>query len=108
MSLKALTKVSSFTGMEFGTFKLKDGVSESDMLKAAQLADEMFLSKEEGFLGHVILKGKDGVYADVAFATTQQKSEEVCGKWMDNEYTMKYIEAIEPDSVNLSFWERVK
>lgn len=108
MNLQALSKVQGFAGMEFGTFKLKEGASESEMLKAAQVADEMFLSKEEGFLGHAVLRGKDGLYADVAFATTQEKAEEVCGKWMENEYTMKYIEVIDPESVNLSFWKRIK
>jgi hypothetical protein len=108
MNLKTLTKIQGFVGMEFGTFKLREGMSEVDMLKAAQVADENFLSNEEGFLGHVVLKGKDGLYADVAFATTQEKAEEVCGKWVENEYTMKYIEVIDPESVNMSFWERIK
>ncbi len=45
MSLQALTKVQGFAGMEFGTFKLKEGISELEMLKAAQVADKMFLSK---------------------------------------------------------------
>ncbi len=108
MNLQTLTKIQGFVGMEFGTFKLKEGVSESEMLKAAQTADEMFLSKEDGFLAHVVLRGNDGLYADVGFATTQEKAEEVCAKWMENEYTLKYIEAINPESVNLSFWERIK
>ncbi len=108
MNLKTLTKIPEFVGMEFGTFKLREGISEVEMLKAAQVADENFLSNEEGFLGHVVLKGQDGLYADVAFATTQEKAEEVCSKWMENEYTMKYIEVIDPESVNMSFWDRIK
>ena len=108
MSLEQLQYIQGFVGMEFGTFKLKEGVSEAEMLHSAKMADEKFLSSEEGFLGHVVLKGKDGIYADVAFATSQERAEEICGKWLENEYTMKYIDAIDPDSVELSFWQRVK
>ncbi len=108
MKLDSLANTCDFIGFEFGTFRLKKGVSEEKMLKMAKLADQMFLSKEEGFLGHTVLKGPEGIYADVAFATTQNKAEEICGKWMDNEYTLQYIDTIDSESVNLSFWERIK
>jgi len=107
MSLQLLNGIAGFSGMEFGMFRLKEGVSESDMLKAAEIADQEFLSKEDGFLGHAILKGKDGLYADLAFARTKEKAEEICGKWMSNEFTLKYLEFIDPESVNMSFWTRV-
>jgi len=108
MSLQLLTNISGFSGMEFGVFKLKEGASEIEMLQAADAADENFLSKEGGFLGHAVLKGKDGLYVDLTFATTREKAEEICGKWMNNEFTLQYIEFIEPESVDMSFWERIK
>ena len=82
MHLQLLNGISGFSGIELGIFKLKEGVSESDMLKAAGIADQEFLSKEDGFLGHAVLKGKDGLYVDLAFASTQEKAEEICSKWM--------------------------
>ena len=97
-----------FAGFEFGVFRLKPGVSEADMLAAAQQADKAFLSKQEGFLGHVILKGKDGSYADVGFASSQEKAEAICAQWMDNAHTLRYLEFIEPDSVDMTFWTRIK
>ncbi|VAW88619.1 hypothetical protein MNBD_GAMMA17-2290 [hydrothermal vent metagenome] len=108
MSLQSLSNISSFAGMEFGIFKLKDGVSEIEMLKAADAADKNFLSKEDGFLGHAVLKGKDGLYVDLSFATTKEKAEEICGKWMNNKFTLQYIEFIEPGSIDMSFWEKIK
>ncbi len=104
MSLQLLSSVSSFLGMEFALFKLKDGASEAEMLKAAEAADKNFLSKQDGFLGHAVLKGKDGLYVDLSFATTKEKVEEICGKWMTNEFTLKYLEFIQPESVDMSFW----
>ena len=62
MSLQLLNGISGFSGMELGIFKLKNGVLESDMLEAAKIADQEFLSKEDGFLGHAVLKGKGGLY----------------------------------------------
>lgn len=108
MSLQLLNSISGFSGMEFGVFKLKEGSSEIEMLKAADAADKKFLSKEDGFLGHAVLKGKDGLYVDLSFATTKEKAEKICGKWMSNEFTLQYIEFIDPESVDMSFWERIK
>lgn len=101
-------KLSGFSGFEFGTFRLKQGVSEADMLAAAQQADRDFLSSQEGFLGHIILKGKDDTYADVGFATTQDRAEAICAQWTSNRHTLKYLEFIDPDSVDMTFWTRIK
>ncbi len=108
VNLQLLNGLASFSGMELGIFKLKEGVSESDMLKAAKLADQELLSKEDGFLGHAVLKGEGDLYADLTFASTKEKAEEICAKWMGNEFTLKYLEFIDPESVNMSFWARVK
>ncbi len=108
MNLQSLSNISNFIGLEFGIFKLKNDVSESEMLKAAEEADINFMSKEEGFLGHAVLKGENGLYVDLSFATTKEQAEEICGKWMSNEFTLKYIEFIDPESVDMSFWSRIK
>jgi len=108
MNLQSLSNIPNFTGIEFGMFKLKNGASESEMLKAAEEADINFLSNEKGFLGHVVLKGENGLYVDLSFATTKKKAEEICGRWIDNEFTLKYVEFIVPGSVEMSFWSRIK
>ena len=107
-SLNNIASINSFVGMEFCTFMLKEGASEAKMLEAAKNMELEFLSKEQGFLGHGVLKGKDGTYVDLAFATSQQKAEAICGKWMENEFALKYLEFIDSESVDLSFWQRIK
>jgi len=89
-------------------FILKKKASEAEMLEAAKNMEQEFLSKEHGFLGHGVLKGKDGTYVDLTFASSQEKVEEICSKWMENEFALKYLEFIDSDSVDLSFWERIK
>lgn len=106
--MKNLTNIGNFSGLEFATFKLKEGVSEETMLQMIKEVDSQFLQKEDGFLGHTTLKGKDGIYADVAFATTEQKAKEICEKWMQNDIALKYIELVDETSVNMTFWNRIK
>jgi len=103
-----LQNVGQFAGMEFATFKLKDGVKEEQMLEIIKKVEMNFLQKEEGFLGHCTLKGENGLYADVVFAISQERSEEICGKWMANEFAHQYVDLIDEPSVNMSFWNRIK
>jgi len=91
-SLNNIANINSFIGMEFCTFKFKDGVSEAKMLEAAKIMEQEFLSKEGGFLGHGVLKRKDETYVDLAFAISQGKAESICAKWMNNEFVLKYLE----------------
>jgi hypothetical protein len=98
----------TFKGLEFGTFRLKAGVSESAMLAAAQVMENEFLRQEEGFLGHAILKGHDGAYVDLAFATSRAKAEEICGKWLQNPHALAFLAFIDPASTHMSFWSRLQ
>ncbi len=98
----------TFTGLEFGTFRLKTDCSEADMLAAAKEMEEHFLNKQEGFLGHAILKGNEGTYVDLAFATSQKRAEEICNLWMQNPYALKFLEFLDPTSTNISFWKRLQ
>jgi hypothetical protein len=98
----------TFKGLEFGTFRLKAGASEADMLTAAKNMEDEFLNKEEGFLGHAILKGNDGTYVDMAFAISQAKAEEICGKWMQDPHALAFLEFIDHTSTNIGFWTRLQ
>ncbi len=107
-SLQNLTNINTFVGMEFGVFKLKTGASEEKLLEAAKHMEREFLSKEKKFLGHTILKGKDGAYVDLVFATSQEAAEAICSQWMENEFALQYLEIIDSESVDISFWQRIK
>lgn len=98
----------SFKGLEFGTFHLKAAASEAEMLAAAKQMEEEFLSKEAGFLGHAVLKGNDGTYVDLAFATSQAVAEEICAKWAQNAFALKFLGFIDHTSTNIGFWTRLQ
>lgn len=108
MPLLALSNISNYSGMEFSTFKLKSGVSEEELFKAADDAVIGLMAKEEGFLGHAILRGSDNTYVDVLSATSQERAAQICAKWVGNSFCQSYLEKIEEGSVNLAFYQRVK
>ncbi|RFA39321.1 hypothetical protein CAL65_00410 [Alkalilimnicola ehrlichii] len=97
-----------FGGVEFATFRLREGVDEKTLLEASENVDREFLAHEEGLLGHVLLKGPDGVYADLALADSQARAEAVCAKWTSNAVALKYIELLDETSVDMTFWERIR
>jgi hypothetical protein len=96
-----------FIGIEFATFRLKNGISEGSLLHIAERVNEEFLTHEKDLLGHVVLKGAGGLYADVVFATSQASAEAICAKWIANAVALEYIALIEEDSTNMTFWERI-
>lgn len=106
-----LHDIPAFGGMEFSTFRLRQGVTEAALLAAVgEMVDGLYAG-EEGFLGHAVLKGADGVYVDVLFATSQARASELCAKWGTGPYApacLRYLEAIEPGSAGLAFFQRIK
>lgn len=97
-----------FGGLEFAIFRLRDGVDEKVLVEASENVDREFLAHEDGILGHVLLRGRDGVYADLAFADSQERAQGVCAKWMANAVALKYIELLDEESVDMTFWERIR
>ncbi|MEH6575697.1 MAG: hypothetical protein V7731_01345 [Amphritea sp.] len=99
--------IENFAGFEFAAFRLKKGVNEEQLIAMSQQVDGKFLCDKDGVLGHFLLKGSDGLYADVAIATTQQRAEEVCQEWLSNDTTKQYLELLDPESVKMTFWSRI-
>ena len=108
MGLLSLNNITNFSGMEFSTFRLKKGTSEEELFAAADDAVKGLMAKEEGFLGHAILRGSDNIYVDVLFATSQERAAQICALWVGNSFCQSYLEKIEEGSVNLAFYQRVK
>lgn len=111
MTFESLSHIPTFGGMEFSTFKLKRGVSETALFAAVDKMVEGLYATEAEFLGHAVLKGADGTYVDVVFATNQTRAAELCAKWGSGPFAaacLPYLEKIEEDSISLAFFQRVK
>lgn len=100
-------KIENIGGMEFATFKLKEGVTEARLIELAQGVEERFLSQQEELILHFLVRGSDGRYADVAIASSQEKAEEYCQQWLENDVALEYLELLEKDSVNMTFWTKI-
>ena len=98
---------SAFAGFEFAVFKVKDGVTEEDLLALSKEVDDKFLANEQELLSHFLLRGKGGLYADVAIATTQEKAEEICQLWLHNDVAKQYLQLLDEESVDMTFWTRI-
>lgn len=99
--------IDSIGGMEFATFKLKDGVTEARLVELSNKVESEFLSQQEELVLHFLVRGADGVYADVAVASSQQKAEEYCQQWLSDSVALEYLDLIEQSSVNMTFWTRI-
>lgn len=99
-----------FGGMEFSTFRLQPGVSQAQLRGAVDAMVAGLYDGEPGFLGHALLLGADGVYVDVVFADTADRARALCAKWGTGPFAeacLPYLQAIEPGSAQLAFFDRV-
>jgi len=101
------SNIDSIGGMEFATFKLKEGVTEATLVELSKQVEIEFLSQQDELVLHFLVRGTDGIYADVAIASSQEKAEEYCQQWLNNKVALEYLELIDKESVNMTFWRRI-
>jgi hypothetical protein len=101
------SNINGIGGMEFARFKLKQGVTEEKLIALSHLVETEFLTQQDELIIHMLLRGADGNYADVVFASSQQKAEEYCQQWLHNAAALSYLDVIEHGSAQLTFWTRI-
>lgn len=57
--------------------KIKTGISEAAILKASDAFDRDFVRHQEGILKRILMRGKDGTYADLVFFESKEAAERV-------------------------------
>lgn len=94
-------------GYEFGQFKLKDGISEAQLLQVSKDMDQHFYPTQQGFVSHQLIRLVDGEYMDLVIADTQVCAEKICANWQGNEYCEAFVALIDTDSVSIKFGEQI-
>ncbi|MFQ2225573.1 hypothetical protein ACK32Z_01485 [Aeromonas hydrophila] len=101
-------------GVEFATFRLKEGVTEVDLLALAHRVESEFLVQQSELIVHCLLpaaccllRGADGLYANLVMAPSQSLVETYCQQWLHNAVAGEYLTLLDHDSVNMSFWTRI-
>lgn len=101
------SSIDSIGGMEFATFRLKEGVTEATLVALANRVELEFLRQQEELVLHFLVRGADGIYANLAIASSQEKAEEYCQQWLSSKVALEYLELINKDSVSMTFWTRI-
>ena len=94
-------------GVEFATFRLREGVTEADLLALSRRVESEFLVQQSELIVHCLLRGADGLYADLLMAPSQSLVEAYCQQWLHNEVAAEYLTLLDRNSVNMSFWTRI-
>jgi hypothetical protein len=63
--------------VQLAPIRLKDGFDEKALLEASDAFQVSFVSKQEGIMKRVLLKGQDGGYADLVFFESKDDAERV-------------------------------
>lgn len=101
------SNIDNIGGMEFATFRLREGVTETSLVELSSRVELEFLRQQEELVLHFLVRGENGIYADVAIASSQEKAEEYCQQWLSNGVALEYLELIDKESVNMTFWTRI-
>ena len=101
------SNIDNIGGMEFATFRLQEGVTEARLVELSNQGESEFLSRQEELILHFLVRGTDGIYADVAIASSQEKAEEYCQQWLGNAVALEYLELLEKASLNMTFWTKI-
>ena len=67
MMTAAASTVPDTVVIEWAPFRLADGVSESELLRASDALQTGFLANQPGFLRRDLLRGSDGQWVDLVF-----------------------------------------
>lgn len=93
--------------VEFAEFRIAQGVDEKEFLK---VSDKIMpdLQKQRGFLSRQLVKGDDGMWADIVRWKTLADALELAKNFENIESCHNYLGMIDPSSVRIRHFEQVK
>lgn len=101
-------------GLEIGLFRLRPGVTDSEVRSAAWEMAQGLYEGQEGFIEHTILHNGKGEYVDLLLTESGARAEALCRSWYSEsepggyaKSCRRYISLIDPLSVHMTFWNRL-
>jgi hypothetical protein len=95
--------------VQLAPIRLKHGLDEKALLEASDAFLESFVSKQEGIMRRLLLRGRDGNYADLVFFRSKDDADRVTRIEETSEECLEFFEIMEapdeslPDMGILSF-----
>ena len=89
--------------------RLKDGVDESALVRASDVFEANFVRKQRGIVKRLLLRAKDGRYADLVFFASKADADRVVEAEATSQECLEYFRIMEapdeslPDMGVLSF-----
>ena len=94
-------------GVEFATFRLREGVTEADLLALSRRSSPSFLSSNPGSSCTACCKRRRRPLCGRGDGPSQSLVEAYCQQWLHNDVAGEYLTLLDHDSVNMSFWTRI-
>lgn len=97
---------SSFSCIEFGTFKTKPNTdfSESEMLKVSGAIEAEYLAKFSEPREHIMGRVSDDTYSEIAFVETLGSAREICNGYLADATCQKLLDMFDLETTDLDFW----
>jgi len=95
--------------VQLAPIRLKEGVDEKTLLEASDVFQASFVSRQQGIMKRVLLKGTDGSYADLVFFASKGDADRVAGIEATSQECLEFFKIMEtpdesiPDMGVLSF-----
>ena len=80
---------------------LKSGVTEDELLAASDTFEASFVKKQRGILKRLLLRSKDGSYADLVFFANKAAADRVVVAEASSEECLEFFKIMEPADPNL-------
>ncbi len=84
-------------------FRLKDGISEDDLVNTSDDFQEQFVQKQEGVLTRMLVKDGDGGYADIVFFADAAAIDRVMEAEQTSEVCAAFFTILEDDGTHRVF-----
>lgn len=81
--------------IEWAPFRLKDGVTDAELLAASDAMQAAFLQGQKGFIKRNLVRGADGQWADVVYWESLADASAAMPNAMENPACLKYFELLQ-------------
>jgi hypothetical protein len=81
--------------------QLKEGIDEGKLLEASEVFQRNFVNKQPGILRRILLRAKNGGYADLVFFESKEHADRVVEAEATSEHCQALFELFQPPDPNL-------
>jgi hypothetical protein len=81
--------------------ELREGVDERTLLETSEKFQAAFVSKQKGVLRRVLMRSKQGGYADLVFFASKEDADRVVEAEATSEHCMEFFKIMQPPDPSL-------